>query len=101
MLSGRVMYLITHNGIYFRYNMIKKIARMLLLKCHLIGDNVALSLYLTIFQKSVNFTFFNPDPHSGTDFYSRQIHSTDQLINMTTTAPEPAPHLFHTQKPVT
>jgi hypothetical protein len=38
MLSGRVMSLITHNGTYFRYNKIKKIARVLSLKINFIGD---------------------------------------------------------------
>jgi hypothetical protein len=38
MLFERVMYLITHNGTYFKYNMIKKIARGLPLKSKLIGD---------------------------------------------------------------
>jgi hypothetical protein len=41
MLFGRVMYLITHNGTYSRYNMIKKIARVQLLKGKFIGDKAS------------------------------------------------------------
>jgi hypothetical protein len=33
------LYFITHTGTYFRYNMLKKIARMLPLKIKFIGDN--------------------------------------------------------------
>jgi hypothetical protein len=38
MLSGRVISLMTHNGTYFKYNRIKKLARGLSSKSNFIGD---------------------------------------------------------------
>jgi len=35
----KIMNLSPHNGTYFRYNMLKKLARMLLLKSKFMGDN--------------------------------------------------------------